>query len=56
MVVAGNVLAYKSHFQAVNYTLSHHCESDEERVWGDFAGRLVSYTGESGGNHNGVPI
>jgi hypothetical protein len=56
LVVAGNILAYKSHFQAVNYSLSHHCETDEERLWDDFEGRLVSYTGESGGNHNAVAI
>ena len=39
---------------SINYTLSHHVETDEERVWDDFRGRILSWTGLPGGNDDGT--
>ena len=37
--VIGNISAWKSSVHALNYTLSHHCETDEERDWDNFPPR-----------------
>ena len=56
LAVVGQIGAWHSDIHSINYTLSHHCETDEVRVWNDFQGRLVSYTGECGGNDHGVDL
>ena len=54
--VVGNIAAWKSSIHSINYTLSHHCETDEERDWDNFKGRLLSWTGLPGGNDNGTSL
>ena len=56
LTVMGNIQAWKSGIHTLNYTLQHHCETDEERDWNGFTGRLVSYTGNPGGNDHGTQI
>ena len=47
---------WKGNTQNVNFTLSHHCETDEMRDWDLLKGRLVSWTGLPGGNEHGTEI
>ena len=54
--VLGNITAWKSSIHSINYTLAHHVETDEDRDWDGLKGRLLSWTGEAGGNDNGVSL
>ena len=36
--------------------MSHHCETPETRDWSEFTGRLVSFTGDPGGNDHGTAL
>ena len=52
--VLGNISAWKSSVHSLNYTLSHHVETNEERDWNNLKGRLCKWTGNPGGNDNGT--
>jgi hypothetical protein len=54
--VMGSIQAWGGNVNSINYTLSHHCETDEDRDWDALKGRLLSWTGEPGGNNHGVQI
>ena len=57
LVVLGNIRCWGGGVaHSINYTLSHHCETDEDRDWDALKGRVLSYTGEPGGNDGGVQI
>ena len=51
--VMGSIQAWGGNVNSINYTLSHHCETDEDRDWDALKGRLLSFTGEPGGNDHG---
>ena len=51
--VVGNILCWNKNINKINYTLSHHCETDTERDWNLLAGRLTSWTGQPGGTTTG---
>ena len=54
--VIGNIACWHGNISKINYTLSHHCETDEQRDWNDLKGRLVSWSGQPGGNDHGTSI
>lgn len=56
LTVMGGITAWKHAVHGLNYTLSHHCETDSERTWDDFRGRLLEWTGDPGGNQHGNQI
>ena len=51
--VMGSIQCWGGNVNSISYTLSHHCETDEDRDWDAFKGRLLSFTGEPGGNNHG---
>ena len=51
--IMGGIQTWGGNVNKSNYTLSHHCETNEDRDWDALKGRLLSFTGEPGGNNHG---
>ena len=56
LAVLGDIKNWKGKIHQVNYTLSHHVETNEERDWEQLKGRLCKWTGNPGGNDNGAQL
>ena len=56
LAVIGNIACWHQNINKINYTMSHHCETDEQRDWEQLKGRLVQWTGQPGGNFHGTSV